>query len=354
MLEIENYVCRILDYGRLPISLRYEGVNYDDVIHGWTENRTMSLGKTNAKKILAGFGISQTNPYLVAKLFHFASLTDCYWMMEEGEEVLWKDVSLFRNRLERAVSSTALLGSARHFYGEKKRIRQKIHTPELTAQGMSAKAWIRERGGMYLYKVGKKELAASRILDALGISHVGDEEVEEKRLVRIADQKHVDKIKREQEKVVRCRMITSEQRAIVSWEDFQMYCAYHDIDEYAYVRTHEARAYYSMQIADYILAYEDRHGANFGFFMNNRSGRLGHLYPLMDHDHAFSEEEPIFCQTSEDEETLKEAALQAAKQVDMAVGYQRVLQMGKPEEITDQQWAGVLERTRELVKENYQ
>ena len=49
---------------------------------------------------------------------------------------------------------------------------------------------------MYLYKVGKKELAASRILDALGISHVGYEEVEEKRLVRIADQKHVDKIKR--------------------------------------------------------------------------------------------------------------------------------------------------------------
>ena len=33
-MEIENYVCRILDYGRLPISLRYEGVNYDDVIHG--------------------------------------------------------------------------------------------------------------------------------------------------------------------------------------------------------------------------------------------------------------------------------------------------------------------------------
>ena len=33
------------------------------------------MGKTNAKRLLAGFGISQSNPYLVAKLFHFTSLS---------------------------------------------------------------------------------------------------------------------------------------------------------------------------------------------------------------------------------------------------------------------------------------
>ncbi len=80
VLEIENYSCRILDYDLLPISLRYPGVNYDDVMHGWTENRTMNIGKTNAKKLLAGFRISQSNPYMIARLFHFASLSDCYWL----------------------------------------------------------------------------------------------------------------------------------------------------------------------------------------------------------------------------------------------------------------------------------
>ena len=49
---------------------------------------------------------------------------------------------------------------------------------------------------MYLYKVGKKELAASRILDALGIPHVVYEEAEESALARIADQKRIDYIKR--------------------------------------------------------------------------------------------------------------------------------------------------------------
>ena len=71
-----------------------------------------------------------------------------------------------------------------------------------------------------------------------------------------------------------------------------MYCAYHDMDEYAYVTERDPRGYYTMQIVDYILANEDRHGANFGFYMDNRTGKLLELYPLMDHDHSFRRRTP--------------------------------------------------------------
>lgn len=152
VLAIENYNCKILNYGLLPISLRYPDVNYDDVMHGWTENRTMNIGKTNAKKLLAGFRMSQSNPYMIARLFHFASLSDCYWLKAEGEELTWEQVSLFRNTLEKAVTATALLGVNHSF----RSLAQKIHTPEFTAQGIAAKAWIREEDGLYLYKVGKR------------------------------------------------------------------------------------------------------------------------------------------------------------------------------------------------------
>ena len=57
VLEINHYTCRILDYGLLPYSLRYPDVSFDDVMHGWTEARTMNIGKTNAKRLLAGLGI---------------------------------------------------------------------------------------------------------------------------------------------------------------------------------------------------------------------------------------------------------------------------------------------------------
>ena len=341
VLEIENYTCRVLDYDRLPVSLRYEAVSFDDVMHGWTENRTMSIGKTNAKKLLAGFGIRQSNPYLIAKMFHFASLTDCYWMKEEGEEIGWEDINLFANPLEKTVSASALLGVNPSFP-----LAQKIHTPELTAQGMAAKAWIREEDGLYLYKIGKKELAASYILDILGISQVRYTKADADRLHELADQRHIDKIRDQNEEIVRCKIITSEETAIFPWEDFQVYCAYHELDEFEYVKANDGKAYCEMQVADYILGNEDRHGANFGFFMDNGTGALLHLYPLMDHDHAFSNEQDIPSQTSEGKETLREAALKAREQVDLHL--HPLLHAKKPGELSEEQWNGVLWRAKDL------
>lgn len=344
VLEIENYACRILDYKRLPVSLRYEEVTFDDVMHGWTENRTMNIGKTNAKKLLNGFGISQSNPYLIARLFHFASLSDSYWLKEEGEEIGWNQVNLFTNPLEKAVSATALLG----VYGNFRSIRQKIYTPELTAQGMAAKAWIREPEGLYLYKVGKKELAAARILEALAIPHVDYREADREKLLAIASQDAIDKISDNDEKIVKCKIISSENRAIVPWEDFQTYCSFHNENEYEYIKKKAPVSYYRMQIADYILGNEDRHGANWGFFMENQSGALEGLYPLMDHDHAFCTEKEIPSQTSEEEEMLYQAARHAAERT--KVSFEDLLKMDRPEEITGEEWQAVQERTKNLMK----
>ena len=342
VLEIEDYRCTILNYELLPISLRYPDVNYDDVMHGWTENRTMSIGRTNAKKLLAGFRISQSNPYMIARLFHFASLSDCYWMKDAEETFTWEQVSLFENPWEKAVTSTALLGTNQTF----RTLVQKIHTPEFTAQGMAAKAWIREADGLYLYKVGKKELPASGILDSLHIPHVSYIEAENSSLEKIADRNHIEKIYKSGEKIVKCRIISSEETALVPWEDFQVYCSYHDKNEYDMVKEMDAANYYKMQIADYILGNEDRHGANFGFYMDNRSGKLQGLYPLMDHDHAFSEDEDIPSQTSEQDETLQQAAYKAMNHAE--VSFDNVLAMKKPEDLGDTQWKAVLGRCREL------
>ena len=342
VLEIEDYRCKILNYELLPISLRYPDVNYDDVMHGWTEKRTMNIGRTNAKKLLVGFRISQSNPYMIARLFHFASLSDCYWMKDAEETFTWEQVSLFENPWEKAVTSTALLGTNQTF----RTLVQKIHTPEFTAQGMAAKAWIREADGLYLYKVGKKELPASGILDALHIPHVSYIEAENSSLEKIADRNHIDKIYKSGEKIVKCRIISSEETALVPWEDFQVYCSYHDKNEYDMVKEMDAANYYKMQIADYILGNEDRHGANFGFYMDNRSGKLQGLYPLMDHDHAFSEDGDILSQTSEQDETLQQAAYKAMNHAE--VSFDNVLAMKKPEDLGDTQWKAVLGRCREL------
>ena len=61
----------------------------------------------------------------------------------------------------------------------------KIHTPELTTQGVTAKAWVENLGKNYLYKIGKKELAASAILDSLGFRHVKYEKVQGEELENV-------------------------------------------------------------------------------------------------------------------------------------------------------------------------
>ena len=47
----------------------------------------------------------------------------------------------------------------------------KIYTPELTNQGLSAKSWYKDKDdNLWLYKIGRKELPASAILDKLNIA----------------------------------------------------------------------------------------------------------------------------------------------------------------------------------------
>lgn len=84
--------------------------------------------------------------------------------------------------------------------------------------------------------------------------------------------------------------------------------------------------------------------------MDNASGQLLGLYPLMDHDHAFSEDGDIPSQTSEFDETLLQAAMEALDHVE--VDLRNVIKMEKPDELEDRQWEMVLRRISTLPNKN--
>ena len=67
VLEIqENGTCTVLEFERLPFSLRKEKVTFIDFIE-WASNRTLSIGRSYAKEILNTLRLSQTNRYAVCK-----------------------------------------------------------------------------------------------------------------------------------------------------------------------------------------------------------------------------------------------------------------------------------------------
>ena len=322
VLEIEQGGCRILNRDLLPFSLRKDRVTLEDFYGTWMNSRAIQLSRTNSKMILNSMRVSQTNAYRICQTCHGASLSDMYWFKEEEEKLEWKDVSLFQNDISKAMASTALVGDVLRENG-------KIHTPELTTQGVAAKAWVRNGGELYLYKIGKKELAASKILDALGFAHVGYRKVEGEELDRVVTARRKERIRALDERVVKCRLIASEEHSMVSFEDFQIYCQENGKNVFEETLALDRLHYLEMQIADYILNNIDRHGANWGFFMDNETGRLEKLYPLMDHDQAFSDVEGMRSQTTEQNLDLETAALLAQTELHADLG--RILQMAQPE-----------------------
>lgn len=288
VLEIENYNCRIIRKDLLPIALRYDDVNYDDVIHNWGYTRAMDLGKTNAKQIMVACGLKQHNPYIIAQAFHFATLTDSYWIKEKEENISWKDVNLFHNSFDKAVSTAAISGNLPNIVLTGRQI---IHSPDPMTKGMAAKTWVRdENNNIWLCKIGFKEIIADEILDVLEIPHLHYEKCSEEEMISLTSKEKYTEIVKSGEWIVKCPIMSSEDKAMVSFEDFAIFCDRNDIDPYEWVATHYPKEYAQMQTADYILANNDRHEENWGLFMDSNTGEIIGFIPLYDHDQILSKD----------------------------------------------------------------
>lgn len=321
VLRIEGFSMEILNYDLLPVGLRYPDVNFDDVFHGWTDRRVMHVGRTNGKAITAAYGLSQTSLYAIGKACHFATLNDCYWIREDDEVVGWDDVNLFCNSLDEKIISTALFGVSQRLL-----LTDRVGYAELGSQGYSAKAWVREDDGIYMYKVARKEIPASQILDQLGFSHVryfpcSPDEV----ALHVSPQVETNL---GDEIVVKSRNIATEEISIFSFEDFAVYAERHDFNPFEYFAEQFPLEYSEMIVADFILGNSDRHEGNYGFFMDNNTGEIISPYPLMDHDRVFDSN--FYCQTVD--RTMSQKV--AAKKYKIPIP-----KVARPEHISDEEWS---------------
>ena len=321
----------------LPFSLQKEDLTYEDFFFNWLSVRPLSIGRTNAKAILNNAGIPQ-NSLTIARICHGMNLSDCYWVKEREEDTSWDKDNLYDHDMDPLYADTALTGKLHHLS------KDKFHTPELTAQGVSAKCWIKENDGIYLYKVGRKELPASEILDVLGIDHVHYEKAEQ--LKEYLSKDRIKKIEDVGEIIVRSKLITNKQQGIIPFEEFAVWCANQEIDdEYEEAKRRDEKSYYEMQIADYIFINIVRHVGNWGFYFDVEENKLQGMYPLMDHDHSFDEEETLMSQTNEGK-TLLEAARIAQAQLNLPV--KDILEIPKPEYLMDNEWEQVRKRVMML------
>lgn len=344
-MEIEeNGHCRILDFEHLPFALRHEQVTFIDFAE-WAVNRTLSIGRSYAKEILNSMRLSQTNRMAVCKACRGLSLEDCYWIRQDGDVKTWDEVNLFRNPLSLFITEISLSGQNVYHQADMG-LQQNIHTPELTTLGASAKGWIRQEDGLYLHKVGKYEIPADIILNNLGIEHIHYSVSTEKEISSYLTDERKEWIEGVGEAIVNAKLFTSEDTALVTFEEFKIFCETYGMNPYKEAVNIDWEFYLKMQIADYILNNSDRHEQNWGFFMDNHTGKITGFCPLFDHDHAFASYQNVVSQTTEEAVPLLEAARAAQQELQLPLDGMQTIP--RPAFLSDRQWGQVLDRVAAL------
>jgi len=346
ILEVkENGQCSILAFDYLPFALRKENITLADFME-WASNRTLSIGRSYAKEILNTLRLSQSNRYAVCLACRGLSLEDSYWIRQDGDEKTWEEVNLFHNPLSLFITEVSLSGR-NHYYKVDVQVNQTIHTPELTTLGVSAKGWIRHEDGLHLHKVGRYEIPASEILEALEIEHIPYIISSEEELRVYLSDERKEWLQGVGEVMVHSKLFTSEEVAMVTFEEFAGFCRNYGLNPYEEAKKIDREFYLKMQIADYILNNNDRHEQNWGFLMDNSTGKLIGFCPLFDHDHTFAPYENVLSQTTEGNRTLLEVALEAQEELKMNLN--KLFEMKCPTLLSEKQWEEVFDRTKKIM-----
>lgn len=342
----ENGICKILDFDHLPFGLRKENVSFADFTQ-WASARVMPDNRSYAGEMLEALSLSGKSRFTVCRACRGLSLNDAYWLRKKDEERTWKDVNLFENPTSTFVTEIAMSGRILQEDAEQQK-KKGVRAPELTTAGTGAKGWLRKEGTLYLHKVGKYEVAADEILSALKIKHISYRLSEEKEVGSYLTEARRRWISGVDEAVVNSKLFTSQEISFVTFEEFKVFCRNYGLNPYKEAIKVDSDFYLKMQIVDYLLHNSDRDEKNWGFFMDNETGKITGFCPLFDHDRAFSQYENLHSQTTEDDITLKKAAVAAQKVLQMDLD--ALEDMKRPYHLTMRQWEQVLERKRKLDK----
>ena len=324
IMHKDRRVARIYESGKctinypsfMPYNLYLEkGKDTDTCVNNlsnfyyWCASRVLTLDRKYAKEILNSIGAIQAytdrERAAIAISYRALSLMDVYWVRAKDDKNKFSEISLYNHSLSDAFVDVSLRGKDLTAENADFIITQDL-AGDVGTPGVAPKAWIKEKGVFYLLKDGEErdvdaEILASRIIDCFDIPHVSYEESSFKGT-----------------RVSKCRIITSEEKSIVSSEYVDIYCANRGINKEGFILKKDAYSYYMMNVIDYLVGNIDRHWGNWGFTVDNKTNKLTGLYPVMDFNKAFLSYETLdgaLCQTTDRRISQKQAAIEAVKKV---------------------------------------
>lgn len=282
--NLPDFTVEVLREDLLPYFLRSnikKSSNMKDILYNvqtvksYLSSRMLSLSRDNAKKIYAAFQIPQVdsidNRVNICIKCKGVSIQDSYWIQEENESNTWESINIRQNKLKDIIELS--LG------GFSPTISTSVICPELTTKGLFRKGWVRMGNTLYLLKSDKTrdcvntkmEVLASEILECF------DNRID--CVTYVIDMKNMLD---GEGQVSICKNFVDEEYSFVEAWEVMDYCRRLGIDYRKRCMEQWGAEFASIPVLDYIIVNTDRHTQNYGFMMNNDTGRIEHLAPLFD------------------------------------------------------------------------
>lgn len=306
VMAIKDGVVQIFRPDLMPYGLVLEEeqdldtrVNNIAVFNNWCSKRILSLDRKYAKQILNTLelpqAITDADRTKVALSYLCLSLQDAYWITD-NQTLSWKSVNLFQNHLSSVLVPVSLKGKSITLQNKH------LISPDISTQGVAAKAWIKNGNNLLLYKGNtiekvQGEVYASKIAEAIGANCVKYEQgVWEDAVVSIS------------------KCFTTQDIGFVPMSDLQVWLVNQDTSIDEFCLQHFKREYLLLNLIDYLIGNYDRHLGNWGVLVDERNSIVS-LAPLFDFDNAFKEGDLV--SLTRTHATQREAAIEAIELLEL-------------------------------------
>lgn len=234
------------------------------------ESRRAPKHRAHIAELLRQYGCDDLEGFLQAT--HALSLNDTLWVKSADSDLLWDDVSLYKNPFSEIISRTA-------FDGVSIGIDFPSTSPEFGTEGAFAKCWKRVEAGqqIYLYKSGStiyeieplSEYLAAQVSSILCPSYVDYD----------LDRYHGRLIST-------CKLFTDEKTGYISASRiFMRKQSISNMLDY-FNALDSGDSFRRMCVLDALIFNVDRHLGNFGILIDNDTFKPLRMAPVFDHNQS--------------------------------------------------------------------
>jgi hypothetical protein len=248
----------------------------------WINQRKAPKNRQFVNQIMNAIEDSR-NPLKYVDISHALSLNDAYWITNDDVPAKWQEFNLYDHPFDDVLAYVAFTG-----YHEK--VNGVITSPELTSSGMLKKCWSNRKDGIFLLKgddliprpdrrnQATMEFYAAQIAEKMEFEHVG------------YDLEEFHHRNGDKEIVCKCKLFTSENEGFINAYEFFLANGFDtkeanlsDLSSQAKMaRLYGESAYQDLMVFDSLICNQDRHLGNFGYIVDNNTGKFLRPAPIFD------------------------------------------------------------------------